>query len=86
MNNDKPAVALPDRIEELVSTFGTLRNVADVLEIDPGYLSRLRSGEKSEPSADLLVKLGLIRIVTYQRTYPKRPAVATPLITRTKSA
>ena len=42
------------------------------LALDPGYLSRLRSGQMSDPGEDLLKRLGLKRVVTYQRTRAKK--------------
>ena len=67
----KPAlhepVTLPQRISELVDTHESLRAAARVLEIDPGYLSRLASGEKCEPGTTLLRRLGLRQITTYER-------------------
>jgi transcriptional regulator with XRE-family HTH domain len=59
-------VTLQERIEMLVSQHGSLRAVARVTEIDVGYLSRLRSGEKSNPEKDKLRRLGLRRVVSYE--------------------
>jgi hypothetical protein len=42
-------MTLQERIEQLVERHGSLRAVARVTEIDAGYLSRLRSGEKANP-------------------------------------
>lgn len=60
-------MTLTDRIEELVEQHGGLRKAARAVRIDPGYLSRLRAGEKDEPSATTLRKLGLKRMVYYAR-------------------
>ncbi len=51
------------RIEELEAKHGGLRAAARVLEIDPGYLKRLRDGEKNNPSPAILRKLKLRRVV-----------------------
>ena len=59
-------MTLHDRIEHLVQQHGSLRAVARVTEIDPGYLSRLRSGEKVNPEKDKLHRLGLRRVVSYE--------------------
>ena len=72
---------LRERIEELIARHGSLRAAGRVLQIDPAYLSRLRSGEKNDPSDEVVRKLGLRRVVTYEDRY-----VATPLHPRTKSA
>ncbi len=61
------AVTLQDRIDELVAQHGSLRAVARVTEIDVGYLSRLRAGEKANPEKDKLRRLGLRRVVTFER-------------------
>jgi hypothetical protein len=60
-------VTLQDRIDELVAQHGSLRAVARVTEIDAGYLSRLRTGEKVNPEKDKLRRLGLRRVVTFER-------------------
>lgn len=67
-------MTLQDRIDELVAQYGSLRAVARVTEIDAGYLSRLRSGEKANPEKDKLRRLGLRRVVAYERL--KTPNVA----------
>lgn len=60
------AVTLAERIDELVAQHGSLRAVARVTEIDVGYLSRLRAGEKVNPEKDKLRRLGLRRVVSYE--------------------
>jgi transcriptional regulator with XRE-family HTH domain len=59
-------MTLADRIDELVRQHGSLRAVARVTEMDAGYLSRLRSGEKASPEKDKLRRLGLRRVVSYE--------------------
>lgn len=63
---------LQKHIQKLVERHGSLRAVARVLEVDPGYLSRLHSGEKDEPGEALLHRLRLRRVVTYEPVQPKR--------------
>ena len=77
-------MTLQDRIDELVAQHGSLRAVARVTEIDAGYLSRLRTGEKVNPEKDKLRRLGLRRVVTFERLKPandqlKRAAEGGPL-------
>jgi len=60
-------MTLQDRIDELVAQHGSLRAVARVTEIDVGYLSRLRTGQKANPEKDKLRRLGLRRVVTFER-------------------
>jgi hypothetical protein len=52
-------VTVPKRLDELIAQHGTLRAAARVIEIDVGYLSRLRSGEKGKPGKDFLRRMGL---------------------------
>lgn len=54
------------RICELINKHGSLRNAALILQIDPGYLYRLQVGLKTEPGWQLLRRLKLRRIVTYE--------------------
>lgn len=73
-------MTLQDRIDELVAQHGSLRAVARVTEIDAGYLSRLRTGEKVNPEKDKLRRLGLRRVVTFERI--KTPNVEAKAQTR----
>ena len=58
---------LQDRIAELIEQHGSLRAAASVLECDPGYLSRLQSGEKDDPGDQLVRRMKLRRVVSYVR-------------------
>lgn len=60
-------MTLAKRLAELVLRHGSLRAVGRVLKIDHAYLSRLYHGEKKAPSAAVLKKLGLRRVVAYER-------------------
>lgn len=60
------AISIPARVVELVMQHGSMRAAARAIKMDHTYLSRLAKGSKKEPSADVLRKLGLRRIVTYQ--------------------
>jgi len=53
-------------INRLAEQHGSLRAAARVLNVDAGYLSRLQTGEKNNPSDSLLRKLKLKRKVTYE--------------------
>lgn len=59
---------LTERIAEVIAQHGGVRKAARVLDVDAGYLSRLASGQKTVPSVKLLKRLGLKRVVTYERT------------------
>lgn len=61
---------LGERIAELASHHGSLRSAATALGCDAGYLSRLSRGEKTEPCDELVERMGLRRVVTYQRLTP----------------
>jgi len=60
-------VTLEQRVEELVQEHGSVRKAGDALNIDPGYMSRLRSGGKIAPTDAVLTKLGLRRVTHYER-------------------
>jgi hypothetical protein len=61
-------MTLAERIAELIAQHGTLRAVSRTLAIDVGYLSRLERGLKTEASGEVLSKLGLRRVTSYERT------------------
>jgi hypothetical protein len=69
-------VDLHQRITDLCQQNGGLRAAATALSIDFGYLSRLANGKKTNPSDEVLAKLGLRRVVTYERTRGVRPVEA----------
>ena len=58
-------MTLHKRIAQLAARHGSLRALADAAGINASYLSPLASGEKTEPSDEVLQKLGLRRVVTY---------------------
>ncbi len=55
---------IAQRIDALTERHGSLRAAARVLNVSAGYLSRLRDGLKTNPSDQLLKKLGIKRVVT----------------------
>lgn len=57
---------LAARVDWLVERHGSLRAAARVVGVNYAYLHRLRTGEKTEPTAAVLRKLGLRRVVTYE--------------------
>ncbi len=78
------STTLEEHIALRAAVSGSLRAYAESVGIDVGYLSRLASGEKDNPSDEVLEKLGLRKTVVY--TTIAAEAVSTPLIPRTKSA
>ena len=62
---DTAMVTLKERIDELCEKHGSLRKAAKAVDVDFGYLSGLRSGEKNNPSEKIISKLGLKKVVTY---------------------
>jgi len=56
---------LEARIGFLIKDYGSYRAAAKAIGVDHVYLHRVHRGKK-EPSADLLNKLSLRRIVTYK--------------------
>ncbi len=69
--NQQPAqaetVTFKQRLDELIEQHGSLRAVGRVLEFDAGYLSRLATGERSEPGDALLRRMGLREVTSYVR-------------------
>lgn len=63
-------MTLQERIGQLIVLHGSLRAVARVTEIDVGYLSRLNAGDKVAPGKDILIRLGLRRVVSYELREP----------------
>lgn len=59
-------MTLKDRIVWLEEHYGGLRAAAVALDIDAGFLCRMKSGKKFNPSNETLRKLGLRRKVTYE--------------------
>jgi len=59
------AKTLQDRIAFLEAAHGSLRQLARSIDVDAGYLQRLRDGKKDNPSDAVLDKLGLKRQVIY---------------------
>lgn len=62
-----PMTRVQQAAEKLIEKHGGLRKAARATKLDHGYLSRLRSGEKTEPSENVLVILGLEKQVTYKK-------------------
>lgn len=59
-------VSLQAHVKQLVEKHGGLRKAARALQIDPGYLSRLCTGEKKHPEDKVLRRLGLRMVVHYE--------------------
>jgi len=59
------ANVLRERVAAFISVCGGVRKAARELNIDPGYLIRLRDGEKTNPSDDVAARLGLKKVVVY---------------------
>lgn len=67
-------VSLDQRIAHLVAQHGSLRKAGRVVGLTGQYLYRLQSGEKTNPSATVLRKLGLRRVVVYVRLTANDPS------------
>lgn len=65
-------IGLRDAVNALVERHGGVRLAARALRIDHAYLYRLKSGEKDNPTDDVLRKLGLRRVVSYEPIRPMR--------------
>ena len=55
------------RVGELINTHGSVRAAAKAIGIESSYLFRLSTGEKSSPSDATLAKLGMKRVITFER-------------------
>ena len=58
-------MTIQERIIELQEKHGGLNAASRALGVDPGYLSKLGSGEKTNPSDEVLKKLKLKRVISY---------------------
>lgn len=65
--------SLQDRIKELIAQHGTLRAASRAVQVDVGYMSRMEKGEKENPSATVLRRLGLREVTTYERLARSTP-------------
>jgi len=61
----KDICSLNEAIVSLEAEHGGLRAAARALDLDAGYLSRLKNGDSFNPSGDVVNKLGLIKMVYY---------------------
>ncbi len=52
-------------VDAVANRYGSLRAAARVLGVDVGYLSRMRSGKKSNPSKTLMHRLGIRREIRF---------------------
>lgn len=66
-------MSLAERIAELIKQHGSLQAAARVLRMDVGYLSRLQSGEKTNPGPVVLRRMGLRKVVSYERSTAEKP-------------
>lgn len=70
MNHE--TVSIDQCIADLVARHGSLRKAGRVVGLTGQYLYRLQTGEKTNPSAAVLKKLGLRRVVSYVRLATNR--------------
>lgn len=60
-------MTLKQRIDYLIENkYNSLRALAADMEIDVGYLAKLRSGMKTRPGKKVLEKLGLKEVTHYE--------------------
>ncbi len=58
---------LRERVRQIIAEHGSLRAAARALQMDNSYLQRLETGEKTNPSQYILLKLGLVKQHYYRR-------------------
>ena len=63
-------MTLHDRVIQLVEKHGSLRAAARAIQVEVSYLSRLGSGEKDSPSSEVLRRMGLRQITSYELLRP----------------
>lgn len=66
---------LRDYIDALVAAHGSWRSCGKAIGVDGSYLFRLRNGEASNPSEEVLHKLGLRRVVIYEVIENREPVI-----------
>lgn len=64
-------ITIPERIAQFEKQYGGFRPAARALRIDVGYLWRLKTGDKTNPSDAVLKKLSLERRISYAPTPPE---------------
>ncbi len=57
--NEARSQIIGNRITELADAHGSLRALAQAIDVDHVYLWRLKKGEKTNPSEAILKRLGL---------------------------
>lgn len=60
-------MTLAEHCRKLIVKHGSARKAAEAIGLNHSYLWRLAKGEKSEPTPDVLEKLGLERVVSYRK-------------------
>ncbi len=59
-------VSLSDRVAELVEEYGSYRAAGTKIGVDFGYLFKIANAKKN-PSVDALRRMGLRRVITFER-------------------
>ena len=62
-------ITIQFRVKQLIDHYGGCRAAARAIDIYPGYLSRLGTGEADNPSKETLKMLGLEKMVSYRARY-----------------
>lgn len=62
--------ALRLSIDAKIKQHGSLREAARKLELSPSYLSRLHSGNATNPTIDVMARLGIRVTVDYEIRLP----------------
>ena len=68
-------IKLQHAVEAIVHKHGGVRAAARAIGVNYAYLSRLRTGEKCNPTATVLRKLGLRKVVSYEPIRRRGPAI-----------
>ena len=57
---------LKEAVEHLIEAYGGLRAACRALDMDPGYFWRMRVGLSTNPSDEILLRMGLRRKIDYE--------------------
>jgi len=64
-------ISIKKHLEYFEQLYGGVRPACRMLKIDPGYWVRMRNKQKTNPSNNTLLKLGLVKKVSI--VYMRRP-------------
>lgn len=67
-------MTLPEALQEIAKDYRSHREAAEVFGIDRAYWNRMLWGKKTNPSPEMLARMGLKEVRTYVRVPPTIPS------------